>query len=287
MKNIYVLGSICTDLVVNAPRLPKLGESLFGKNFFVAQGGKGANQAVAASRLGGNVLLCGAVGNDQFGNNSLKSLSNEKMDLRNVKIADSGSAIAMIMIAEKNNAIILDRGANLKVNISDVDKFLENANEGDIFLAQLEMNIEVVGYALKTAKEKGMVVVLNPAPMDINITKYLSYVDIITPNETETELFGGIEEIKKYVKVIIQTLGGNGYIIVKDNDICHYSCLKVDVKDTTGAGDVLSGGFVAYLSKGYSIEESARFGSVAASVSCTKFGAQPSIPYIDEVKKYL
>lgn len=287
MKTIYILGSINTDLVIQAPDFPKPGETLVGNGFFMAQGGKGANQAVAASRLGGKVKMCGAVGNDDFGKNSLASLAKEKMDLQHVKTVEGPSGLALITIAHQDNSIVLEKGANDKITKSDVDEFLKDAEEGDLFLTQLEIPLDVVGYALMSAKKKKMMTVLNPAPMNVEIIPYLKYVDIITPNETETERFGGVEKLSKDVDVIVQTLGGKGYQMIQKGNAKTYPCLKVDVVDTTSAGDTLCGGLVSALSRGHSLEEAARFGSFAASLACTKLGAQPSIPTFEEVSQYL
>ena len=287
MKNIFVLGSINTDLVIQAPYFPSKGETLTGSGFFTAQGGKGANQAVAASRLGGKVYMCGKVGNDKFGKASLEALKKENIDITNIKIANCSSGLAIIIIAEKDNTIILERGANYKINREDVDAFLSLASKGDIFLTQLEIPLDIVDYALLKAKEIEMTTILNPAPMDIKIKKSLKYVDLILPNETELAQFGGEGELLKYAGTIIETCGGSGYKIITSKEKTTYPCLKVNVLDTTSAGDTLCGGLAAHFASGFSLEESAKFGSFAASIACTKLGAQPSIPTVEEVKKYL
>ena len=160
---------------------------------------------------------------------------------------------------------------------------MEKAQAGDIYLTQLENPIDIIGYGLKKAKEKGMFVVLNPAPANIEIEPYLGYCDLITPNETEVELLGGRETLLKKVNILLVTLGGEGFQIITKNGSRQYPCMKITPVDTTAAGDTLCGGLVAYLAEGASLEEAARFGSKAATIACTRQGAQPSIPTRCEV----
>lgn len=285
MKNIFIVGSINTDLVISTDRIPQSGETLTGNGFFTANGGKGANQAVAAARLGGNVYMFGAVGNDKFGISALNSLKDENVNVDHVKILDDvNTGTAVIIVCNRDNRIILDKGANACVNTDDIDRFLSFAKQGDIFLTQLETPIEVVGYALKKAKEKGMYVVLNPAPANLQIKPYLQYCDLVTPNETEIELLGGEAEISKMVDNLLITLGSKGFKIVNGNTSQVYPCKKVQAVDTTAAGDTLCGGLCASLSNGNSLENSAIYGSKAATIACTRMGAQPSIPYKKELE---
>lgn len=284
MKNIYVIGSINTDLVINTPYMPKVGETLMGNGFFMAHGGKGANQAVAAARLGGKVKMCGCVGNDDFGFTAINALKTEGINVENIrKIDGMPTGTAVIIVENGDNRIILDKGANAGLRECDIDKALEHAEKWDIYITQLENPIEIIGYGLQKAKEKGMYVILNPAPANTGIEPYLSYCDLIIPNETELELFGGKEELLKKVKALLITLGGRGYAIMSKTRKEKYPCIKVQVRDTTAAGDTFCGGMVARLAEGKTLEESARFGSKAASIACTRKGAQPSIPFKKEV----
>ena len=287
MKNIYVIGSINTDLVINAPYMPQSGETLTGDGFFTAHGGKGANQAVAAARLGGNVIMCGCVGDDGFGESSLKALQNDGVNTSYIRVVgNTPTGTAVIVVVNGDNRIILDKGANGKLTKEDIDVALENAKEGDIYLTQLENPIEVIGYGLKKAREKGMFVVLNPAPANVEIEPYLEYCDLVTPNETETELFGGREKLLEKVSTLLVTLGGDGFEILTKNDRKKYPCIQIKPVDTTAAGDTLCGGLVTYLSEGKTLEEAAKFGSKAASIACTRKGAQPSIPTRKEVDEW-
>ena len=288
MKNIYVLGSLNMDLCIETPYLPSKGETITGSNFLTNGGGKGANQATAASKLGGKVYMCGAVGNDEFGNALISNLKNIGVNIDFIKRVNGVSTgIAVIILSQGDNRIILDKGANQMVAESDVDEFLKSASEGDIFLTQLENPIEIVGYGLKIAKEKGLLTILNPAPANKEIIKYLPYVDFITPNETEIEILGGKQKLfDNGITKIVTTLGAKGYEISSLEESKIYPCIKVTPVDTTAAGDTLCGGLAVGLSQGDSLEDACAYGSKAASIACTKKGAQISIPTREEVKNY-
>ncbi len=289
MKNIFVIGSINTDLVITAPYFPKKGETLTGSDFFSAHGGKGANQAVAAARAGGKVYMCGCVGDDSFGKEAIASLAADGIDtsyVRTVKNTPSGTAV--IVVTDGDNRIILDPGANACLSCEDIDRALEGAAEGDIYLTQLENPIEVIGYGLKRAAEKGMYVILNPAPASREIEPYLCYCDLFTPNETETELFGGREKLLRDCKTdLLITLGGKGFEINDKNGSRRYPCIEVKVVDTTAAGDTLCGTLAARLAEGEDIDKAAQHASLTASIACSRKGAQPSIPTRAEVESYI
>lgn len=289
MKRIFVVGSLNYDLVINAPYMPVGGETLKGSDFMTNAGGKGANQAYACGKLGGEIYMCGAVGADSFGDALIDSLNSVGVNTDFVKkVEKTSTGVAVIVVTEGENRIIIDSGANACVTKDDVDSFLKKAKRGDIFLTQLENPIDIVGYGLKAAKEKGLLVVLNPAPASVEIKKYLKYVDIITPNETELEILGGKDEIfSQGVETIITTLGASGYEIATKDGSKIYPCIKVKAVDTTAAGDTASGGLCVKLAEGKSIEEAMAFGSLSASIACTKRGAQMSVPSLDEVDAYL
>lgn len=288
MKKIFIVGSVNTDFVISAPYIPVGGETLTGSGFFTARGGKGANQAVAASRLGGDVKMCACVGDDLFGDESVKAFEKEGIDVSHVRrVAGVPTGTAVVLVTNGENRIILDKGANDCLTKADVDEFLKTAQTGDIYLTQLENPIDVVGYGLKKAKEKGMFVVLNPAPANVEILSYLGYCDLITPNETELEILGGKEKIQAKTSAdIIVTLGKNGYQILTKNSETRYPCTRITAVDTTAAGDTLCGGLVARLASGDDLIKAAAFGSKAATIACTKKGAQPSIPTAQEVERF-
>ncbi len=285
---IYISGSLNMDLCIETPYVPQAGETITGKGFITNGGGKGANQATAAAKLGGKIAMCGAVGNDAFGETLLANLSSAGADISHIrKIEGISTGIAVIIISDSNNRIILDKGANAFLTENDIDEFLKNAGKGDIFLTQLENPIKVAGYGLKRAKELGLYTILNPAPANKEIEEYLSFVDLVTPNETELELFGGKDKLfNAGVKKIVTTLGSKGYEIADKNGAKVYPCIKVKAIDTTAAGDTLCGGLAAGLAEGMSLEEACAFGSKAASIACTRKGAQQSIPTKAEVMNF-
>ncbi|MBQ8229824.1 MAG: ribokinase [Clostridia bacterium] len=287
MKKIYVVGSINTDLVIKTPYMPKQGETLTGEGFFTAHGGKGANQAVAATRLGGEVIMCGCVGKDHFGEAALQALQDDKVDVGHIRVVNGKSTgTAVIIVADGDNRIILDRGANASLTRGDIDSVLETAEAGDIYLTQLENPIDVIGYGIKKAREKGLFVILNPAPADKAIEPYLSDCNLITPNETEVEILGGRERLLQKAEALLITLGSRGFEISTRTGSRRYPCMKIQPIDTTAAGDTLCGGLAAMLAEGKTLEEAAKFGSRAASIACTRTGAQPSIPTRTEVNEY-
>lgn len=288
MKKIIIVGSLNTDLVINAPYAPRGGETLLGSGFMVNSGGKGANQACAAAKLGGNAYMCGCVGNDAFGCELIENLKSTGVNVDFVRrVENTPSGVAVIVVTQGENRIIIDSGANGYLSKEDIDGALAIANEGDIYLTQLENPIDVIGYGLEKAKEKGLFTILNPAPASKDILKYAKYVDVITPNETESEILGGKEELFSLgIKTIITTLGSRGFEIATQGKEKIYPCIKITPVDTTAAGDTACGGLCAKLSKGYSLEEAMKFGSLAASIACTRQGAQMSIPTEQEVESY-
>lgn len=288
MKNIYLTGSLNIDLCIESPYIPKAGETMTGSGFLTNGGGKGANQAVAAGKLGGRVKMCGVVGDDAFGEMLVLNLKKAGVDVSYIrKESCTTTGVAVIILSGGDNRIILDKGANALLTVGQIDEFLADAKEGDIYLTQLENPVEIIGYGLKKAKEKGMITVLNPAPANKEILPYFGFVDIITPNETETEFFGGKDAlIKAGIKTLIITLGKEGYEITPEKGSERYPCLKVKAVDTTAAGDTFCGGLVTMLSEGKTLEEACEFGSKAASIACTRKGAQQSVPTREEVLGY-
>ena len=283
MSRIFVIGSINTDLCIRAPYFPKQGETLTGSGFFTARGGKGANQAVAAARLGGEVVMGGCVGDDTFGREALDALKKDGVDVSMIRVVPgTPTGTAVIVLTDGDNRILLDPGANAKLTEADVDRTLAGAKPGDILLAPLENPIPVIGYALKRGRELGMFVMLNPAPANRDILPYVSFCDLILPNETETELLGGKAALRALGTDVLITLGSKGYSI----NGTVFPCPKITPVDTTAAGDTFCGGLCAALSYGETLENAARFGSRAASLACTRAGAQPSIPTKAEVENW-
>ena len=288
MKKVIIVGSLNTDLVINAPYAPVGGETLMGSGFMINSGGKGANQACACAKLGGNAYMCGCVGNDSFGSELRDNLKNVGVNTDFIrKVDNTPSGVAVIVVTNGENRIIIDSGANGYLSKSDIDNVLEIATQGDIYLTQLENPIDVIGYGLMRAKEKGLFTVLNPAPANTDILKFAEYVDIITPNETESEILGGKEALfAKGIKTIITTLGSRGFEIATQGEAKIYPCIKITPVDTTAAGDTACGGLCAMLSQGMDLVKAMEFSSRAASIACTRAGAQKSIPTKDEVDSY-
>lgn len=286
MSRIFVLGSLNMDLVIESDRAPLEGETITGRNFRTCPGGKGLNQAIAASKLGAEVHFLGAVGKDSFGKEMKEALKKNGVNISNIKdIEGVSSGIAVIQLINGDNRITLDLGANLKITKSDVDDFLSIATKNDIFLTQLECNFDAIGYALEKAKKIGMTTILNPAPANLEISKYLRFVDIFTPNETEYALFS--EGGKLDINNLVITLGGDDYKFVSKNGSFKGSAIKVKVVDTTGAGDTFNGALAYELSLNHEITKKALdFASKAASISVTRLGSSVSSPTLEEVLKY-
>ena len=285
---IYIVGSLNMDLSIESPYIPAEGETVTGGGFMINPGGKGANQAIACAKLGGKVKMLGATGQDDFGKTLIESLSSAGVDVSYIKKTKAApTGVAVITVSGGNNRIILDKGANACLEVEDIDEFLLSARPGDIYLTQLENPIETIGYGLKKAKEIGMYTILNPAPANNGIVPYLSYVDLITPNETEMAILGGKEKLfSAGIKKIVTTLGSKGYEIADEKSSKVYPCMKVKAVDTTAAGDTLCGGLVAGLSNGLTLKEACAFGSKSASIACTRKGAQQSVPTKEEVEDY-
>lgn len=297
---IYVLGSINMDMVARVPRMPVGGETLTADKYYVNPGGKGANQAVAIAKLGGKVAMIGKVGSDETGDALKNNLKAMGVDESMVTRADVPSGIAMIIVEGGENRIILYKGANHSVTKADVDEGLKNAKPGDALVMQLEIPLETVTYAAAVAKRKGMLVLLNPAPAVPLGEELLKNVDIIAPNETETEILTGVGldsdvhialAVKKLyqlgVKRVIITMGSRGSIVAEGQTITPVEPRKVKAVDTTSAGDTFVGATVLRYLDGDTLEDAARFASVASSITVTREGAAQSIPTLEEVKKVI
>lgn len=298
---IYVLGSLNMDLAANVDHMPKKGETMTADKFLINCGGKGANQAIAVSKLAGfsnAVKMIGKVGSDAYGEVMLKNLAAYGVDNKFVTKAEGTSGLALIIVHEGDNRIILNRGANYLLTREDIDRGLCDAVKGDAILMQLEVPLDIVEYALEKAKEKEMLTILNPAPAVPLSPKLLSYVDIITPNETETEILTGIAQksvveqalaVKKFysygIKNVIITIGSRGAVCSHSQEITEIPPEKVKVVDTTSAGDTFVGAVAVMLQSGKNIVEACKFASLASSITITREGAASSIPTILEVKQ--
>ena len=297
---IYVLGSINMDMVAVPPYMPKNGETLTANKYYTNPGGKGANQASAIAKLGGKVKMIGKVGSDAYGPVMKNNLASYGVDVEDVTTAEGNSGIAIIIVVDGDNRIIFDPGANFKVTKEDVDKGLCKAKSGDILIMQLEVPMDIVTYAADEAKKKGMTVILNPAPAVKLGQDLLCNVDIITPNETETEILTGIspdsevelalavKEYYKYgIKNVVITMGSRGAIVTYGNNIVPIEARKVKAVDTTSAGDTYVGAIAVKLDAGVDIVTACKFASVASSITVTRAGAAQSIPTLEEVEEIM
>ncbi len=288
MKKILVIGSINKDLVVSAPRFPKEGETILGNDFYTSNGGKGANQAAAIAKLGGDIAILGAIGDDNFGKDLSGSLSSNNVNIDNLIIKKNASTgIAFITVTESGaNNIIVVQGANSLITKDDIKEKL--INDYDIIVMQLEIPLEIAKYAASISKKLNKTVILNPSPSVKLDKEFLSYIDILIPNETEIDIIGGIDYVFQCgVKNIILTLGKKGCELItkEDNKINRkkFGAYDVKVVDTTAAGDSFLGGIVKMLSEDKTIEEAIIFAIKVSNITVTKKGAIDSIPTYDEV----
>jgi ribokinase len=297
-KKIVVVGSCNTDMVIKADRLPVPGETILGGTFFMNPGGKGANQAVAAARLGGNVTLISKTGNDVFGKQSVMLYNTENIKTDYI-YSDSRhpSGVALITVdSQGENCIVVASGANAYLTPSDIDKASAEIENSDLVLMQLEIPIETVEYVAEMANKKGIKVILNPAPARALSNNLLKNVYIIIPNKNEAEILSGIkvsdiESAKqaadiisaKGVDIVVITLGSQGALIKEYAEYHFVEAYKVDALDTTAAGDTFCGSVCVGLSEGRSILDSVKFAARAAAITVTRMGAQASIPYRSEL----
>lgn len=300
-KRIVVVGSTNTDMVVKTERFPDPGETVLGGEFFMNLGGKGANQAVAAARLGAEVHFITKVGDDVFGQNAIKQLKKENIDASAIAIdPNENSGVALITV-DKNgeNNIVVASGANAALNFDDSDVLERTITSDTIVLMQLEIPLSTIEQVCLFAKEKGATIVLNPAPATTLSESILKSVDIITPNQREAEMLSGIavtdEETAKLAaakissigpKVVLITMGAQGaYLYTKDVST-FMQAYKVTAVDTTAAGDVFNGALVVGLSKGESLPEAMDLACKAAALAVTRIGAQASAPTLAEVELF-
>jgi ribokinase len=284
------------------PWITKPGETILGGEFCTAPGGKGANQAVAAARAGGDVAFVARVGDDMFGSEALKGFVADGINIDHViKDATAPSGVASIVV-DKNgeNSIAVAGGANAKLSPADIEAAEKTITGADILVMQLETPIETVTAAATMAHAKGVKVILNPAPARPLTDDLLKTVSILTPNETEAELLTGIgvenEDdarkaaealLERGVSTVLVTLGENGVIIASADGVKKVDAFDVDPVDTTAAGDVFNGALAVAIAEGSQLEKAVLFANAAAAMSVTKLGAQPSAPTRDEIDEFM
>lgn len=295
---IVVIGSCNTDMVVKAGRLPVPGETVLGGTFYMNPGGKGANQAIAAARLGAEVTLISKIGYDLFGLQALEIYRSEKINTEFIFTDQkSPSGVALISVdSYGENSIIVAPGASRSLLTEDIDKAKSKLEEADIILMQLEVPIETVEYAATIAKSYGKKVILNSAPASVLSNSFLSCVHTILPNRIEAEMLSGIKVIdeesawraakaigEKGIENVVITLGKDGAYVKEKEEYTMIPAKEVETIDTTGAGDVFCGAFSVYLSENHTLTESVEFANTAAALAVTRMGAQSAIPYKREI----
>ena len=299
-SRIIIIGGINIDLVMHVPRVPQLGETVKGLDFVQTPGGKGANQAVACAKLGGEATMLAKVGNDGFAAGLMENLKSSGVRTDIIRPEDTFTGVALIMVdGSGNNIISFAPGANGQLSCKDIDERIDELSNNDLLLIQNECPSDTVFYAIRKASESGLKVIYNPAPAADIPDAVLSICDVIVPNETEAETITGIKVdspdscrkaaeyfINKGCKAVVLTLGAGGAYYRTDSDSGIIPAPAVDAVDTVAAGDVFLGAFSVRYGEGCSISEAVRYANHAAALSVTKHGAQTSIPDIEAVYKY-
>ena len=299
-NRILVIGSSNTDMTVRSATLPKPGETVLGGDFRMGPGGQGANQAVAARLLGGEVTFVCKLGRDMFGEGASKHYESCGLDTSKILWSDKPSGVALITVDSKaENSIVVASGANADMTVTDIDSVADIIKSSGILLLQLEIPMDTVVHAAEIAYNAGVQVVLNPAPAAVLPAELLKCVSILIPNETEASAISGIdinnfetaaaaaERLKGMgVREVIITMGSRGSVVC-DGDCTFVPAVKVNAVDTTAAGDTFCGGVCVALSEGKDLLEAVKFATAASSIAVQRPGAQDSIPNRCEVDKLL
>lgn len=290
--SILVIGSVNVDTTYNLENFPKPGETISSLSKSRSVGGKGANQAIACKKLGGDVKFLACVGNDVDADFIFKNMKEYGVDTTNIIKKDVDTGTALINVDKTGqNEIVLDHGANYAITIQDIDDNIELLDECDILILQMEIPQEVNEYAIKKAKEKGVFVILNPAPSEFEVDDILDKVDLFVPNENEILRYSTKENLKeaadellgKNVGSVIITLGENGSEYFSKKEHITQDAIKAKVVDTTSAGDSYIGAMAVMLDQQKSIKEAMKFATKASSKTVTRKGSGESIPTIDEI----
>ena len=301
-SNVLVVGSINMDLVARTGRMPIPGETLLGSEFRSVPGGKGANQAVAVARAGGNVGIIGMVGDDLFGHQLIRNLEQNNVDTSLVgKDAQRATGVAVILVdGEGENSIVVVPGANDGLSLARIKEVEDTIASVDMVLLQLEIPLEVVEMVIQIADSAGVPVILDPGPARALPRGLLALVDVITPNEHEAQILSGdtinnLDDAKKVAKLLLSwgipnvlvKLGGEGVVAATDKGLWHVPGHKVVVEDTTAAGDSFAGGLAVALAEGYTMEQAVNFANAVGALAVTRLGAQTAIPTRLEVEKFM
>jgi ribokinase len=300
MADILVIGSLNADLVVRTPHFPAPGETIQGADLVIIPGGKGANQAVAAARLGASVAMIGCVGADAFGATLIENLKQNHIDATGVLRDGAAATGTAIIIVDSNgeNSIVLSPGANGKVSHREIESGA--MADAKLLLLQLEIPMEAVLHSARLAKDNGVRVILNPAPAREIPDELLEIADYLVPNETELGLLAGTtitdkdsleaaagSLVARGATNVIVTLGEKGAMIVNKSGNEYVTSFSVKPVDTTGAGDAFIGGMASLLMQHKSLKDAVKYGCACGALATTKFGAQPSLPTAHEVREFL
>lgn len=293
-KTIHVFGSLNMDLVCRTPRLPQPGETILGTHFATLPGGKGANQAVAAARLGAATAMVGRVGKDDFGQQLIQGLQSAGVDAGGVAVdGNAPTGVAAIAVDDAGtNTIVVVPGANGQVNSEDVDRLTAQLQSGDILLLQFEVPLSAAMAAAKAAKARGVTVIVDPAPARSDLpADFFTSVDVLTPNQVESSQLTGMpitdiptatkaarQLVKQGIGTVIVKLGEQGAVVATADDTFHQPALAVKAVDTVAAGDAFNGGLAVALAEGMALEEAAQFATAVAAASVMVPGAQASMP---------
>lgn len=299
---LAVLGSINADHILNMAQFPRPGETVIGKQYQVAFGGKGANQAVAAGRSGADIAFIACVGEDDIGQRIRDRLAEDRIDVASVEVVpDESTGVALIFVnGEGENCIAIHAGANAALTPARVEKYQQTIADADALLMQLESPLESVLAAAKIAQQHQTRVILNPAPALALSDELLALIDMITPNETEAEILTGVPVANdddaaraaavlhaKGIGSVLITLGSRGVWLSQEGKGERIAGFRVDAVDTIAAGDTFNGALITALLEGKAMPEAVRFAHAAAAIAVTRYGAQPSVPWREEIDLFL
>ncbi|ACZ07161.1 Ribokinase [Sebaldella termitidis] len=301
-KKAVIIGSLNYDIILKQKRLPKIGETFVADSITMCGGGKGANQAVQLSKLGGKAFMAGCVGNDKFGEELLSNLQKHNVNTDNVKLSEkNNTGMGIVNVFDDGKLIAtITRGANYDITNSDIDKIKNEIISAQIIILQMEIPIEVIEYVINLASKHDVYIILNAAPACEIKEEVLSKVNCLVVNETEASFYLNkeINDVKSSIEnceelygkikdLLIITLGENGSLLYDGKEKLHIKARKAEVTETTGAGDSFIGAFAYKLLNDSSYKEAAEFASLVSSITVTKIGAQDSMPTYEEVKKFL
>jgi len=299
---IVVVGSLHMDLTVKTEKIPRIGETVLGRHFTMSPGGKGANQAVAAAKLGADVTLVGRVGADVFGRELIKNAKEYGIDTSYiVEDRETATGVALIMVDEKgSNIIAVASGADMRCCREDIDRAEKVIKSSDIVSIQLEIPPPVVEYAIDKAFREEVKVILNPSPAQQLPDELLRKVYVLTPNEKEAEVLGGCKVTsiraakivakkirERGVENVIVTIGKNGAILATEEETVHVRGIEVNTVDATGAGDAFCGTLAVAISSGKELKEAVVYSNSAGALATTKIGAQEALPTTPELESFM